>query len=155
MTKEEKQELRIMNKVPERLRMYGWEVKRGRCRGFCHNGHDFNMVVSDYSCHCYVCSKSFDIFDIIMHFENCNFKDAIDKLRKPLTYGEKLRISFIRREQEKRLKEENEYDKRYWKLWSKWIMLDIIIRYASPYSKLYANALHKREYLNYLMEVEL
>lgn len=30
MTESQKQDLRIMNKVPDRLRMYGWEIRRGR-----------------------------------------------------------------------------------------------------------------------------
>lgn len=155
MTDKEKQEIRIANKVPERLKMYGWEIKRGRCRGFCHNGHDFNMAIDDYNAYCFVCSQSFDIFDIVMHFENCDFREALEKLQKPLTYAESLRIGRIRREQQKKQKEQNEYDKKYWQLWSKWILLDIIIRHTSPYSRLYADALHKREYLNYRMEVEL
>ena len=155
MTEQEKQEIRLTNKVPDRLRMYGWEIRRGRCRGFCHNGHDFNMVVSDYSAYCYVCNQSFDIFDIVKHFENCTFSEAVDKLSSPLSYGDRLRIRRIQRERLKRQREQNEYDKKYWHLWSKWILVDTIIRFANPYSKLYSDAIHKREYLNYLMEVEL
>ena len=140
MTESQKQDLRIMNKVPERLTMYGWEIKRGRCRGFCHNGHDFNMVVKDYYCRCYVCNQSFDIFDIVMFFENCTFPEAVKKIKAEMLQKQK---------------EAERKDKRYWELWSKWIMIDTIIRYANPCSQLYADALHRREYLNYRMELEL
>lgn len=151
----DKDNIRIMNKVPERLKMYGWDIKRGRCRGFCHSGHDYNMVVDDYNCYCFVCSQSFDIFDIVMHFENCNFNEALGKLSKPISYADSIRISRIRREQKKKEQEQNQYDKKYWQLWSKWILLDTIIRTIDPNSQLYADAIHKREYLNYRMEAEL
>ena len=155
MTESQKQDLRIMNKVPERLTMYGVEIKRGRCRGFCHNGHDFNMVVKDYYCFCYVCDKSFDIFDVVMFFENCSFPDACEKLYKPVDFEGFRKIKQIKYEMTRKQQEEKQKDKRYWELWSKWIMIDTIIRYANPCSQLYADALHRREYLNYIMEVEL
>ena len=155
MTESQKQDLRIMNKVPERLMMYGVEIKRGRCRGFCHNGHDFNMAVKDYYCFCYVCDKSFDIFDIVMFFENCSFSDACEKLYKPIDFEGFRKIKQIKYEMTRKQQEEKQKDKRYWELWSKWIMIDTIIRYANPCSQLYADALHRREYLNYRMELEL
>ena len=155
MTESQKQDLRIMNKVPERLTMYGWEIKRGRCRGFCHNGHDFNMVVKDYYCRCYVCNQSFDIFDVVMFFENCTFPEAVEKLTKPIDFEGFRKIKKIKAEMSQKQKEAERKDKRYWELWSKWIMIDTIIRYANPCSQLYADALHRREYLNYRMELEL
>ena len=155
MTESQKQDLRIMNKVPERLTMYGVEIKKGRCKGFCHNGHDYNMVVKDFYCFCYVCGKSFDIFDIVMFFENCSFPDACEKLGKPVDFEGFRTIKQIKYEMKQKQKEAEIKDKKYWELWSKWIMIDTIIRYANPCSQLYADAIHRREYLNYRMELEL
>lgn len=155
MTDSQKQDLRIMNKVPERLIMYGVDIKKGRCKGFCHNGHDYNMVVKDYYCFCYVCNQSFDIFDVVMFFENCTFPDSVDKLTKPISFETFRHIKKIKSDILQKQKEADKKEKRYWQLWSKWILIDIIIRTANPYSQLYADALHKREYLNYIMEVEL
>ena len=144
-----------MNRVPERLRMYGVEIKRGRCRGFCHNGHDFNMVVKDNYCFCYVCNKSFDIFDVVMFFENCTFMESVEKLDKGVDFDAFRKIKKAKIEYNKKQKEEQQANERYWQLWDKWILIDTIIRNVNPCSQLYADAIHKREYLNYLMEVEL
>ena len=155
MTESQKQDIRIMNKVPERLRMYGVNIKKGRCKGFCHNGHDYNMVVKDYYCFCYVCNESFDIFDVVMFFENCTFPEAVEKLGKPIDFDTFRKLKKIKHEMTQKQKEAERKEKRYWELWSKWILVDTIIRNVSPYSQLYADAIHKREYLNYIMEVEL
>ena len=155
MTESQKQDIRIMNKVADRLRMYGVEIKRGRCRGFCHNGHDYNMVVKDDCCFCYVCRKTFDIFDIVMFFENCGFKEAVEKLDKPIDFNTFRKIKKIKQVMKTKQTENEIKEKRYWELWNKWFLIDTIIKNVSPYSQLYADALHRREYLNYIMEVEL
>jgi hypothetical protein len=77
--------------VPDVLARYGVEVKHGRCRGFCHDGRDLNMAVSERSCHCFVCNRQFDIFSIVMHFEQCTFADALRRLDTSNSYADTLR----------------------------------------------------------------
>ncbi len=84
MTKQEieerKEYLRTAVSVPDMLVRYGVQVKWRRCRGWCHNGKDLNMKVFQDGCHCFVCGRSFDIFDIMMHFNNCDFWTAFELL---------------------------------------------------------------------------
>ncbi len=84
MTKEEieerKQLLISTISAYEVLSQYGVSTRHNRCRGWCHSGKDFNMKVFRTGCHCFVCGRSFDIFDITMHFNNCDFWTAFTLL---------------------------------------------------------------------------
>ena len=77
------------------------------------------------------------------------------KLSKPISFDKFRQIKKIKAEMTQKQKEVERREKRYWELWSKWILVDAIIRNANPCSQVYADAIHKREYLNYIMEVEL
>lgn len=84
MTKEELQErideIKAMVTVPEVLQRYGIDIKRGRCRGICHDGKDLNAKVCRDYLWCYVCNKSMDVFAITQHFECCDFWTAFELL---------------------------------------------------------------------------
>ena len=84
LTKEEiderKQILLDTVSVPDVLSRYGIPIKWKRCKGWCHGGKDLNMKVFRNGCHCFVCGKSYDIFDITMHFNNCDFWTAFELL---------------------------------------------------------------------------
>ena len=109
MTKEEiqarKEELRMLISVSTILTKYGVKVRSGRCKGFCHNGSDYNMRVSSDACYCHVCSKGFDIFGIVQHFENCDFWTAFCMLggnEEPSPQAiERLKI--VQKEEEERI----------------------------------------------------
>ena len=86
---EERKQLLISTvSANEVLSQYGVSTRHNRCRGWCHGGKDFNMKVFRTGCHCFVCGRSFDIFDITMHFNNCDFWTAFEIL------GGTERISF-------------------------------------------------------------
>jgi hypothetical protein len=74
--KARKRELQDIISVQDMLNRYGVKVSGNRCQGFCHNGKDMNMKISKDSCYCYVCNKKQDIFDIVQHFESCDFWTA-------------------------------------------------------------------------------
>lgn len=84
MTKEElqqrKDELKYQHAATEVLQQYGVKVMRNRCKAFCHNGKDLNMKVFKDGCFCFVCNRTFDIFDITMHFNHCDFWTAFQLL---------------------------------------------------------------------------
>ena len=124
---------------------------------FCCQTSTHSFVLEDFilTHNCYVCNQSFDIFDIVMFFENCTFPEAVNKLNKGIDFDTFRKIKKIRCEMSQKQKEAERKDNRYWELWSKWIMIDTIIRYANPCSQLYADGLHRREYLHYRMEAEL
>lgn len=75
-----KNEVKAMNAVPDILMQYGVQVRRGRCKAICHNGKHYTAKVSDELYYCFKCSKSMDVFDIVMHFNNCDFKTAFELL---------------------------------------------------------------------------
>lgn len=98
--------------VPDILQRYGVEVKRGRCRGFCHDGRDQNMQVSEQFAYCHVCHAKFDIFSIVQHFENCDFKRA-KQIIDPCghRFADEMRarkISNRRKAEEQKRKDESE-----------------------------------------------
>lgn len=75
-----KEEIKAVTTVPNVLRQYGVEVKRGRCKAICHHGDNYTAKVSDELYYCFKCNKSMDIFDITMHFNQCDFKTAFELL---------------------------------------------------------------------------
>jgi hypothetical protein len=77
---ERKEYLRSTVTMTEVLNRFGITVKHHRCKGFCHNGKDYNMKVFRTGCHCFVCGKSFDIFDATMLLSNCEFWTAFELL---------------------------------------------------------------------------
>jgi hypothetical protein len=84
LTKEELQErideVKATVTVPEVLQRYGVEIRRGRCRGICHDGKDLNAKVTNDYLWCYVCDEAMDIFAITQHFEGCDFWTAFELL---------------------------------------------------------------------------
>lgn len=109
MTKEEIEERKelLIATVPvaDVLARYGVKVKQRRCKGFCHNGKDFNMKVFRDGCHCFVCGRSFDIFDITMQFENCDFWTAFEILggTEEMSFTSQRKAKTALRERQKRI----------------------------------------------------
>ncbi len=75
-----KDEVKAMNTVPDVLMRYGIQVKRGRCKSICHEGKHYTAKVSNDLYYCFKCSQSMDVFDIVMHMDNCDFKTAFELL---------------------------------------------------------------------------
>lgn len=113
LTKEEiderKEQLKVEYPAPVILARYGIKLRGDRCKGFCHNGKDYNMKVFKDGCICFVCGKNIDIFDIVMHFDNCDFWTAFENLggTKEISFAtyRKTRQAIIEREKEKKQQE--------------------------------------------------
>ena len=112
MTREEiderKQILLATVSVPDILYRYGIQVKQSRCIPFCHvpsrsNIKNRSAKVSDGLYYCFVCNRSMDIFDITMHFNNCDFWTAFELLggtEKPsFSAARKAKLALKEREQ--------------------------------------------------------
>lgn len=100
---ERKEYIKATTTVREVLQGHGISVKHNRCRGFCHNGKDYNMKVFRTGCHCFVCGRSFDVFDITMELDHCDFWTAFELL------GGTEKLSFIASRKAKTvLKERND-----------------------------------------------
>ena len=64
-------------KVKDVLFRYGIKVERNRCRGFCHNGKSQDTLkVFDDGVQCFAGCGCMDIFQIVQHFEHCDFMTA-------------------------------------------------------------------------------
>lgn len=158
MTRQEVSEKKIYLKqtidCKDVLARYGVKIRGGRCVGFCHNGKDLNVKVFRDGIQCFVCGKRMDIFEIVQHFENCDFwtafqilggTDNIDNSTK-----EKIRLAAIKREQE-RLKEEKQ------KQTIAYINAKIneyrrLLSYCEPLSSEFAYCYKKWQYCLYLNE---
>jgi hypothetical protein len=105
---ERKQYLLATVTVTDVLSRYSIPVKWKRCRGWCHGGKDLNMKVFRDGCHCFVCGRSFDIFDITMHFNNCDFWTAFELLggtEKPSFTAQRKAKSAMKERQDRIIKD--------------------------------------------------
>jgi len=59
---------------------YGIDVRGNRCRGFCHGSRDYDITVFRDGVKCWVCNKYMDVFDIVQHFEHCDYWTAFQIL---------------------------------------------------------------------------
>lgn len=158
MTKEQieekKEYLRATITATEVLSRYGITVKRKRCRGFCHDGKDLNMKVFKDGCHCFVCNRSFDIFDIVMHFNYCDFWTAFCLL------GGSERTSFkvsrkgkaAKRKRQKELDKQEELNRKIKKINMYIDAYRNIIKREEPFSDLWCYCQNKLQYQFYLHE---
>jgi len=147
-------EVKAMISVPEVLARYGIEVKRGRCRGFCHSGKDLNAKVTRDFYYCYVCDTGMDIFEITQWFESCDFKTAFELLggtNKPsFTTYVKASQSKKRREADKvRIQQNKANIKQIQTLITAYRNL---IEEAEPLSDLWCYCQNKLQYQIYLLE---
>ncbi len=75
-----KEELKEIVSVSEVLQHYGVHIKNGRCKSICHDGKNYTAKVSNKLYFCFKCNKPMDIFDIVMHFDDCDFYTAFQTL---------------------------------------------------------------------------
>ena len=139
-------EIKSRLKMPEVLRYYGFDIKRGRIPCPIHSGSDRNCGVKDEYIHCFVCGATVDVVGFEMQYFNLDFPKAISKLnddfRLGLPIGRKIdrrtqleinKAAFDRKrkiEAEKKRKEQIEND--YWTAFDEWKRLDDNRRNYAP-----------------------
>nr|WP_308743096.1 hypothetical protein [uncultured Anaerocolumna sp.] len=158
MTKEEieerKEELRLTTSVPSILNRYGVKIKWNRCRGFCHDGKDLNMKVFETGCHCFVCGESMDIFDIVQHFENCDFWTAFELLggtEKP-SFTARVKANKAKRERSQKIVKEREEKAKLRQIQSMITAYRSVIASSKPFSYIWCYCQNKLQYQIYLLE---
>lgn len=118
----------IIDEIKDRVKMsdllsaYGIERTRGtniyKCP-FHGDKHPSAIIVKNSDkFHCFVCNQSWDIFDVVQKFENCDFPTAIKicdnkmglGIARTLTKAEKEELFFLQleRQREKDLKAQEE-----------------------------------------------
>lgn len=149
-----KDELRVTISVPSVLNRYGMKVNRNRCQGFCHDGKDYNMKVFETGCHCFVCNKSFDIFSIVQHFENCDFWTAFELLggtEKP-SFTAVVKANKAKRDRHRRLAAEYKYKAEMKAIQRLITAYRNILNESEPLSDLWCYCQNKLQYQIYLLE---
>ncbi|MDF2908396.1 MAG: zinc finger CHC2-family protein [Herbinix sp.] len=153
--KERKEYLRSTVSMYEVLNRYGIKIKWSRCRGFCHDGKDFNMKVFRTGCHCFVCSKSYDIFDVTMILNNCDFWTAFELLggteKQSFTTSRKAKQAVRDREQRIAWQRKEELKLRRIRMYI--TAYRRIITTEEPFSDLWCYAQNKLPYQLYLLEI--
>lgn len=112
MTKEQmlerKEEIRLLNPVPDVLKKHGISIRSGRCIPICHNSKRYNAKVSSDLYFCFVCDKKMDVFDIEQILSGCDFKTAFsllggDENPSPTTKVKAKQVRNRRENEQKRL----------------------------------------------------
>lgn len=162
MTKEEidtrKEEIKCTISVPEVLSRYSIEVKRGRCTPICHETrirNAKNAKISDEIYYCFPCNKTMDIFDITMHFNQCDFWTAFELLggtEKP-SFTAVVKANKARREREKRIASELKKKAEIKHITMLITAYRNIIEEENRMSELYAYCYNKLQYQIYLLEL--
>lgn len=174
------EELRRLYTVPMVLNKYGVKVNKGQALCPFHNEKTASLKVKDSHCHCYGCGRHDDIFSLVMHFENCNFKTALQILggdKKPTLTARRKSQQLIE-QKEKQKQEEAKRQNRLYAGMQKWRELsNIKEKYAPPlypdldiskltdkefdqlmeetFNPTYAEALHALSYQEYLIDYAL
>ena len=139
-------EIKSRLKMPEVLRYYGFDIKRGRIPCPIHNGSDRNCGVKDEYIHCFVCGATVDVVGFEMRYFNLDFPKAISKLNDDFRLGLPIGKKIDRRTQlemnkaafERKRKIESEKKRReqienaYWTAFDEWKRLDDNKRNYAP-----------------------
>lgn len=158
LTKEEIEErkeiLKATISVSDILIWYGVQVKRGRCKAICHDGKNYTAKVSDELYYCFKCDQGMDIFDITMHFNNCDFWTAFELLggtEKP-SFTTRVKANKAKRERNQRIAKEREEKAKLKQIQSMITACRGIIASSEPFSHIWCYCQNKLQYQIYLLE---
>ncbi|MBE5968341.1 MAG: DNA primase [Lachnospiraceae bacterium] len=158
MTKEQieerKEAIKATVTVPDILSRYGVRIKRGRCKAICHDGKNYTAKVSDELYYCFKCSRSMDIFDIEMHFNNCDFRTAFELLggtEKP-SFSAARKAKLAKKERQARINKQKEIDHELRQIRMYIDAYRNIIADEVPLSDLWCYCQNKLQYQLYLLD---
>lgn len=158
MTKEEiedrKEILKATISVPDILTRYGVQVKRGRCKSVCHQGKNYTSKVSNELYYCFKCNKSMDIFDLVMHFNHCDFWAAFELLggtERP-SFTATVKANRAKRERKDRITKERKRKADLKRIQDYITVYRNLIAESEPFSDLWCYCQNKLQYQLYLLE---
>ena len=149
-----KEEIKAITTVSQVLNRYGVEVKRGRCKAICHQGDNYTAKISDDLYYCFKCNKGMDIFDITMHFNQCDFKTAMELLggtEKP-SFTTYTKANKAQKERERRTLQEYKKKAQIKQIQSYITAYRNIINESDPLSDAWCYCQNKIQYQIYLLE---
>lgn len=92
---------------------YGVKIVANRCK--CpivdHGRKDMSVSVFNNGIKCWTCNQSYNVFDVVMKFENCDFNTAFDILggNCEMTDERTARIEEVKRKRNAELQKEKDY----------------------------------------------
>jgi DNA primase len=115
-------EIKSRVKMPELVRFYGFEIKRGnRIPCHIHGGKNDNLGIKEEYCHCFKCGYNADAIKFVQDYFSLSFADAVSKINMDfslgLPIGERIdkrrqtdmaRQSFLQKQEQKKKEEEHE-----------------------------------------------
>ena len=139
-------EIKSRLRMPEVLRYYGFDIKRGRIPCPIHHGDDRNCGVKDEYIHCFVCGATVDVIGFEMQYFSLDFMKAISKLNDDFILGlpigqsidrrkqlEMERLAFQRKQKSKQEEaERQQLEDAYWEAFDEWKRLDDNKRNYAP-----------------------
>ena len=139
-------EIKSRLKMPEVLRYYGFDIKRGRIPCPIHHGDGWNCGIKDEYIHCFVCGATVDVVGFEMQYFNLDFMKAISKLNDDFNLGLPIGKKIDRRTQleinkaaferkrkaEQQQKERQKIEDDYWAAFDEWKRLDDNKRNYAP-----------------------
>jgi len=158
MTKSEiqqrKEELKYQHSATEVLQQYGVKILHNRCKCFMHESKDYDMKVFRDGCNCFSCGN-YDIFDITMHFNHCDFWTAFQLLGgtdKP-SFTATIQANRARIEREKAIVRENAERERMGQIQRMVTLYRSGVEQFEVFSDEWCECVNRLQYQVYLMEV--
>lgn len=151
---ERKETIKATTSVPEVLTRYGVQIKRGRCKAICHNGDNLTAKVSHGLYYCFKCNLAMDIFDITMHFNNCDFWTAFELLggtKKP-SFGAARKAKLARRRMQDTVAKQRKIEHELKQIRMYIDAYRNIIAEEEPLSELWCYCQNKLQYQLYLLD---
>lgn len=151
------EEIKAITSVPDILARYGVEVKRGRCKAICHDGKKYTAKVSDDLYYCFKCNVNMDIFDIVMHFDNCDFRTAYELLggiEKP-SFTARVKANQTKIKRNHRIINEQKEKAKSNKMHTYITAYRNIIAEEEPFSDPWCYCMNKLQYQIYLLELQV
>lgn len=133
---------------------YGVKILDNRCKCFFHGGKDYNAKVFRNGITCFVCNKSFDIFDIVRHFEYCDFWTAFQILGGTEEIDEKTKqkMEIERKKHEQMMLLEKKRKEKIRQICKKINLYQGLIIHTDPLSDEWCYCVNKIQYWMYLFE---
>lgn len=166
-------EVKSRIKMPELVKFYGFELKRGnRIPCHIHGGKNDNLGIKEEYCHCFKCGYNADVIKFVQDYFSLSFADAVSKINADFSLGlpigervERRKQIDIAKEHFMRKQKAKEKEREKDKLFSEIIDLneecaklnDFIKTFVvSPFdfnsAQIKAQAIAKLEYTKYIIE---
>lgn len=151
--------------MDEVLSMYAPQVptKNHRCPCPFHDGHDYNFSYTQHGYRCFVCGATGDVITFVKEVLGCPTRvDAMKRinydfhLNLPIGANSTSEISteMLKRREARKTRDAaiRAWWDEYHRLWDEWTELDKIRLTADPESEDYAYAVHRIDYIAYLID---